>query len=375
MLTDNLNGTFITFNGNELSLQNDMGNTHTTYLSKGFYPIGMTEYGGITYIVSISEDSTLEIGSFPSLPNNDWNLDIASTNISEPIDFTYEYRPLYNLIRNEALHPFRTTKLSGYDIQHPVTIEVQPSYDGSVNLILTDNKNPVRMINTGFAVLESGKGKFINRHQDVKTNYYIEDTLEQTSKLINATTAFVTIDLGSDTSEGVEPGGQLKGGNYTFYLKLGDEDGNLTDIVAESGIVSIFNGTIGTPSTIYGAFHNELTDKLVNLTISGLDTGYSRIYVYYSREYCDLNGVRATETYSIVEPIPIKGEEQVITISGLETVAPISMEELNIAYYNINSAKTATQQQNMLFLGNVEMSEPDAEELQKISWGIKVGTK
>ena len=39
VLTDNLNGTFITYNGNELSLQNDMGNVWTTRLSEGFYPI------------------------------------------------------------------------------------------------------------------------------------------------------------------------------------------------------------------------------------------------------------------------------------------------------------------------------------------------
>ena len=50
VLTDNLNGTFITYNGNEFSLQNDMGNVYTTKLSDGFYPIGMTEYGGIVYI-------------------------------------------------------------------------------------------------------------------------------------------------------------------------------------------------------------------------------------------------------------------------------------------------------------------------------------
>ena len=54
VLTDNLNGTFITYNGNELSLQNDMGNVYKTSLSDGFYPIGMSEYGGIIYIASVN---------------------------------------------------------------------------------------------------------------------------------------------------------------------------------------------------------------------------------------------------------------------------------------------------------------------------------
>ena len=64
VLTDSKNATFITFNGNEMSLQNDMGNTKITYtdpltnetqsvtLPQGYVPIGVKEYGGILYIVS-----------------------------------------------------------------------------------------------------------------------------------------------------------------------------------------------------------------------------------------------------------------------------------------------------------------------------------
>lgn len=60
VLTDCVNGTFITFNGDELALQNDAGNTKIpvpelgTYvkLSDGFYPLAVKEYGGVLYIVS-----------------------------------------------------------------------------------------------------------------------------------------------------------------------------------------------------------------------------------------------------------------------------------------------------------------------------------
>ena len=53
-LTDCLNGTLITQNGNELILQNDMGNRRVdnAYLPSGYQPIGMKEYGGIIYVVS-----------------------------------------------------------------------------------------------------------------------------------------------------------------------------------------------------------------------------------------------------------------------------------------------------------------------------------
>ena len=54
VLTHALNATLLTFNGNELSLQNDMGNARveTAYLPEGYMPVGTCEYGGIIYIVS-----------------------------------------------------------------------------------------------------------------------------------------------------------------------------------------------------------------------------------------------------------------------------------------------------------------------------------
>ena len=54
VLTNALNATLITYNGNEFVLQNDMGNgrVETAYLPQGFIPLGTTSFGGIIYIVS-----------------------------------------------------------------------------------------------------------------------------------------------------------------------------------------------------------------------------------------------------------------------------------------------------------------------------------
>lgn len=74
-LTDALNATFLTKNGNELMLQNDMGNTliqdsrtgKIMGLSEGFIPLGMKEYGGVLYIASYNpETEEGELGSIPS---------------------------------------------------------------------------------------------------------------------------------------------------------------------------------------------------------------------------------------------------------------------------------------------------------------------
>ncbi len=74
VLTDALNATMITYNGNEMMLQNDMGNTliqdsktgHIMGLSEGFIPVGLKEHGGIMYIASVNKDGVGEIGTIPS---------------------------------------------------------------------------------------------------------------------------------------------------------------------------------------------------------------------------------------------------------------------------------------------------------------------
>ena len=69
VLTNCLNGTYITFNGNEIMLQNDMGNgkVERAKLPSGYMPIGIKEYGGIIYVVSYNPFTNKgQVGSFPS---------------------------------------------------------------------------------------------------------------------------------------------------------------------------------------------------------------------------------------------------------------------------------------------------------------------
>lgn len=88
VLTHALNATLLTFNGNELSLQNDMGNARveTAFLPEGYMPVGTCEYGGIIYIVSYNplEDKS-QIGCFPSPERNVSNdeLGISDAEISK----------------------------------------------------------------------------------------------------------------------------------------------------------------------------------------------------------------------------------------------------------------------------------------------------
>lgn len=72
-LTNCLNGTLITFNGNENVLQNDMGNgkVDSAQLPEGYIPVGTAELGGIIYIASYNPlTNKSQIGSFPSPERN-----------------------------------------------------------------------------------------------------------------------------------------------------------------------------------------------------------------------------------------------------------------------------------------------------------------
>ncbi len=90
-LTNCLNGTLLTYNGNENMLQNDMGNSRieTAMLPTGYIPLGSTSFGGIIYIVSYNPiEKKCQIGSFPSPERNISKEDLGKTG-GVDIDLNY----------------------------------------------------------------------------------------------------------------------------------------------------------------------------------------------------------------------------------------------------------------------------------------------
>lgn len=287
-------------------------------------------------------------------------------------DLAHEYHAFKNILKinsdssKKQLDYFKTDEIA-IDLNNPLTIECQPSYDGTVNLIINDDLNPPRIVNSRFSVLENNRYKIINRNQKEQTNIYKENNIDQQTRLFRNINKIPRFQLVS-----VNLFGQLMGGNYTFYIKFADNDYNKTDIVAESGQIAIFNGSISSPSTITGAVENERTDKSISFRINNIDTSFQKIYLYYTRETCDTNGTRITEAYAIKQPYTINRDTLDITINGYEEVSKISLEELNIKYLYVDSVKTQAQTQGMLFFGNVEQTTVDPRDFQTLSFYIKV---
>lgn len=128
VLTNNLNGALITFNGNEYVLQNDLGNGEvgTAKLPSGYVPVGMKEHGGIIYVASHNPiTGKSQIGSFPSpqqLYNGEEdNIESISINFNQMVAIDSNYSvPIikYETVKSEL---FRNTDSStvSYRVFHP----------------------------------------------------------------------------------------------------------------------------------------------------------------------------------------------------------------------------------------------------------------
>lgn len=125
VLTDALNATSITYNGNEGALQNDMGNVKikNALLKAGYVPVGMKEHGGIIYVAAYNpETGKGQVGSFPSpkqlWESEDWTVNAPAQIISAPTipGSIYEGNFIKNEIVRQAIF---TTRSEGPRIFHP----------------------------------------------------------------------------------------------------------------------------------------------------------------------------------------------------------------------------------------------------------------
>lgn len=235
-------------------------------------------------------------------------------------------------------------KLPGLETKNaPVEIEIQEFYDNSVNLIVND-ENSLRIINSGFYINKNKTAEEIIRNNN--TNRYNENNVELNTSLILSSNMPPSIDYT------ITSGGNLMGGNYFFYIKYGTADGDVTNIVEESKVISIFHGD--SAKTACGTLEDERTDKTIILKLDKLTKQFSRVYLYYTRYTSDTNGIKITKCYKIINGYNIEGKTYIeISITGDEEVEEISEEDLNINYFSIKSAKSIAQNQGMLFLAGI----------------------
>lgn len=256
---------------------------------------------------------------------------------------------------------FITNELS-FDINHPVNILPQYSYDNSVNLILNDGKNKPKLINSRFSAQGRNKYQIVDRKGNYDTNIYDQgEQFDTDTSLYKQITKLPRLQFLGTTC-----GGNMSVGNYHFYFRYVDADGNQSDFIAESGLVSIFIG--GTPGAIRGGFRKENSNKLVRFLLSNIDKSYQKVEIYYTRNTSDIYQNNTVEAIRINQHFNVNSSGVCdIVITGLEPTTTVTIDEINPFYQVCDNAYAQVECQNRLFLANVQKPELNYEDLENVS--------
>lgn len=208
VLTNCLNGTFVTYNGNENILQNDMGNARveTAYLPEGYVPLGTAQLGGIIYIVSYNpKEETCQIGSFPSPERNFFGESDASflqNALIEPGDFIEE--------RNDGKWPYIYPSNTESSNTEPYIVITNLTK----SVLLNNNESE---LNPGdqFKIIASGLNKSLSDY----FNKHYGDIRLKVNLLANNKSTDITSDL---RSYKIKEGGVE--GTYYICPQVGDQD-------------------------------------------------------------------------------------------------------------------------------------------------------
>ena len=343
---------------NEFIQSNEKGNLAVGSLKTNYVCLSWAEYNGIAYIVSAEVINGIatgrgEIGTFPS---PDYLPDVNG--IGNIIQSYSALKNFSNVIPpNPALLVYNDFNSMSFNFTLETVFEkllIQPDFDSTVNLILTDNYNKPRIINSRFQVLPDNKYKIIDRRGVNDSNVYTNDSFASSANLVLSSDTLANISLSA-----VELGGQVQFGNYFYYVKYITSEGDESGIVAESFLVSVFNGT--TVATTIGGHSGLKSNKQVRMNVTGLDTNYSFFSLYV--EHIDGEDNATRSAYKLDKKFQISTSSVEIVHTGYENTITVDVNSLNAVSFAFKTARTETQGQGRLFFGNLNGYEEDYNKL------------
>tara|TARA_R100000951_G_scaffold94695_4_gene83530 strand:- start:23598 stop:28484 length:4887 start_codon:yes stop_codon:yes gene_type:complete len=236
---------------------------------------------------------------------------------------------------------------SDFDLKFNKLYPIEGTYkiDPDNNLIIywTDNFNPPRSLNVT-RQLSSNVNKIYDVHPGSSPNKNYIDRLN----LFPHAGPVPRIEF-----NGIASGGALKSGVYYLFLAYTDKDFVQTNYVSYSLAVPIVEDTESTlPIERYdGAPAETQTGKSIVWEVSNLNTDYDFLQpVVVSR----IGGVENAYKLNQVD-IPTGGV-QTVTFSMLEGFEATSVEDTIIDTVSYDTAKTITQLDSVLYLGNLSGS-------------------
>lgn len=239
-----------------------------------------------------------------------------------------------------------------------VDLKVTGSYDGSADLIFTDDKNDVMLVNSRFKVDESNVVRLADRIGINDSNIYSEKTWDKT-KLLQDSVGIATV-----VGPSLDDNGKLLGGGYRYYMKYTTQEGNMSDIFYESPFIPIAQEKFG----IRG---DEYSSRDITFELSALNKAYGEIKVYFEHHTGD-NGV-IIKTYEIEQTYKIdKFSRSTVIHTGFEPTKAVDPTAINAIITPIDKVKTLEIVNDRLILANAvsTYNEDDDDTLAAVSSGL-----
>jgi len=309
----------------------------------------------ISNIVGLN-NYNIEVGTYPS-PNYD-NLESKGT-------LENQYRPLNNY--NGDSFKVESLFISG---KNYLDMEIQPTYDGSANIIFVEAGAAPRIVNSGFSVLPNGNYEIINRNTGRDTNSYNSRNVDVSTRLFQYVENIPKLEVSK-----VNPsGGKLEVGTYKYFIKFGTVDENETDILEETGLIPIWHGdTIG---SIRGGKSGEVTTKSIELTVKNIDPCFNHVALYFVINSGDTanepRAYKVSKKFIIPDATSGVTSEVTFTHTGFEGQVLLNITELSVVQSTVSAVATIAQIQNRLFAAKVSGTNVDYNSLFKV--GLKVCT-
>ena len=318
------------------------GNKSIGRLTREYQVIGACEYNGIAYIISFNpQNGRGEIGSFPS-PND------------QGTGFEEVYRPFKNFgTENMSL---RSVEFD-FSLDSPIGDEARAllDYDGSVNVVFTDFRNELRIVNSGFDQDGKNNGRF----------YQLQNLAEQI-KLIKALPENQKIEFVLESD-----GGQLEFGTYFFFYRYVTASNDRTEFVAES-LPYVTTRNITENESLRMSGIDGLSGKKILIKISNLDTSFSYVEFAYMRFSADQVNNVIPETRLVDNFFRITSEEITLEITGFETVIPIDIGEILRPVNNETICKSIASQNRRLWGGYWKSKEINHDALAEYALNIRL---
>lgn len=324
-----------------------------------------------------------EVGTYPSPDySNLQDFNCSSEGCDKSTTIIDKYEPLFNYAGDDN-NPVLTrgyqvkkgygefnSRFFNFQSDKPIEIvAVQPVYDGTVNIIFTDNFNRPKIVNSRFSVRTDNRVEIIERTGKQDSNLYSQKNFSNTLNHIFTTNKIVSFSYNGQVSRG----GNLAAGGYKYYFKYLTQNGEESGIIAESNVIPVVFGN--TINTIRGGLPNEATIKANKLRLENLDISYDKIKVYFGYTTGE-GGVAVTPTiFEIQREYDFSSTVLDITHTGFESTITSTNDVLNVTPQQIKTYKTGCEVKGRLMIGNVTNKTFNTNVLRDFARNITVHSK